>query len=239
MEFESALRSHVGCRRTINEDSALSRADIGIWAVADGMGGHDAGEVASGLVIEMLASCERNLGLKARAAAARQAIGEANARLVGMGSTGPEPRTIGSTVVAIVADGDSFVCLWVGDSRAYLARDNTLVQLTKDHSLVQELVDIGEIDPSDAGSHPNANIITRAVGTSAKLRIDSNEGRIIAGDSFLLASDGLTRLVGNDEILESLQAADLDAAADRLIEVCLARGAPDNVSFVILKTRFE
>jgi serine/threonine protein phosphatase PrpC len=236
MGFECVTRTHVGCRRKINEDSLLSRSDLGLWAVADGMGGHEAGEVASALVIEGLAACGPGLDLAARTAAARSALEDVNARLVTMGEAGPSPRTIGSTVVAITADAGSFACLWAGDSRAYRARGGGLVQLTRDHSLVQELVDVGEIDADEAATHPNAHIITRAVGAAAALRIDSVGGAVMPGDAFLLASDGLTRLVSDAELLAGLQAADLEAAADGLIETCLARGAPDNVSFVMLRT---
>ena len=148
---------------------------------------------------------------------------------------GPRPRTIGSTVVAIAADGGSFACLWAGDSRAYLARDGVLVQLTRDHSLVQHLVDIGEIDAADAATHPNANVIMRAVGAAPELQIDTVEGQVAPGDAFLLASDGLTRLMSDDELLAGLQAGDFEVAADQLIQSCLDRGAPDNVSFVMLR----
>jgi serine/threonine protein phosphatase PrpC len=144
-------------------------------------------------------------------------------------------RTIGSTVVLIAADERSFSCLWAGDSRAYLARAGVLTQLTRDHSLVQQLVDSGDLDSSTAVNHPNANIITRAVGAADELVIDSAEGEVQAGDVFLLASDGLTRLLGDAEILQELEARDLEAAADRLIDTCLDRKAPDNVTFIIVK----
>jgi len=235
MGFVSVSRTHVGCRRKINEDAVLVLADLGLWAVADGMGGHDAGEVASALVVERLAAGAADGDLTARAAAARGGVLDAHAELVAIGQAAGGGRTIGSTVVAMVADADAFVCLWAGDSRAYLARGGVLVQLTRDHSLVQELVDAGELDPAEAASHPNANVITRAVGAGAALAIDSVDGDIRPGDVFLLASDGLTRLIGEAELLTALSAADLEAEADRLIETCLARGAPDNVSLVIVR----
>jgi serine/threonine protein phosphatase Stp1 len=237
MGFESVVRTHVGCRRKINEDAVLSRADLGLWAVADGMGGHDAGDVASALVMEELAAGRPGLDLAARTAGVRRAMEDANARLVAMGQAGPTQRTIGSTVVAIAADGGAFACLWAGDSRAYRARQGMLVQLTRDHSLVQELVDAGEISAAEAAQHPNANIVTRAVGAAAALRVDCTQGDIAPGDAFLLASDGLTRLMSDDELLAGLQAPDLEAAADHFIEACLALDAPDNVSFVLLRAR--
>jgi serine/threonine protein phosphatase Stp1 len=233
VRFECVTRTHVGCRRKINEDSLLSRP--GLWAVADGMGGHEAGEVASSLVVEMLGPVAADPSLASRAAAAHSALQEANRRLLAMAQSGGNARTIGSTVVLIAADARCFSCLWAGDSRAYLARGGILTQLTRDHSLVQQLVDSGDLDSSTAANHPNANIITRAVGAAPELVIDNAEGEVQAQDVFLLASDGLTRLLSDAEILQELQASDLEAAADRLIDTCLDRKAPDNVTFIIVK----
>ncbi len=235
VKFESVTRTHVGCRRKINEDAVLSRPDLGIWAVADGMGGHDAGEVASALVVEVLSRVGVGRDLTARTARARLMLADAHAELVTLGERGPSQRTIGSTVVVLLADAQAFTCLWAGDSRAYRARGGAIVQLTRDHSLVQDLVEAGEIDPADAASHPNANIITRAVGANAALVLDAVGEPVLAGDVFLLASDGLTRLLSDDELLAGLQAPDLQAAADAFVATCLERGAPDNVSFVMLR----
>jgi serine/threonine-protein phosphatase Stp1 len=237
MRFETVANTHVGCVRLINEDAFLSRPDKGLWAVADGMGGHDSGEVASALIVELLDACDNGPDLAARVHDCDAALQDANARLMAMAQAGGANRTIGSTVVVLAADATRFVCLWVGDSRAYLARDGKLKQLTKDHSLVQELVDAGALSPADAHDHPNANIITRAVGSETPLEIDRVEGRVANGDTFLLASDGLTGLMSDAEIVAALRAADLDAEADRLLVECLLRGAPDNVTFVILRAR--
>jgi serine/threonine protein phosphatase PrpC len=235
--FKSVARTHVGCRRKINEDAVLSRPDLGLWAMADGMGGHEAGDVASSLLVSMLSAENGKQRLSSRVAAARKTLIEANRKLRAMGAAAVPPHTIGSTIVVMAADAASFACLWAGDSRAYLARGGCLTQLTRDHSLVQQLVDAGDLDVSAAATHPNANIITRAVGADAELEIDSFEGDIMAGDGFLLASDGLTRLMSDREMLEALSAEDLDAAADLMMKTCLDRGAPDNVSFILLKAR--
>ena len=235
MGFQSVSRTHAGCQRTVNEDAVLCRPDLGLWAVADGMGGHDAGEFASALVVEMLASCDPGLDLGTRTEAARRTITEANRRLVAMGRESETARTIGTTVVAIVADPGSFACLWAGDSRAYHCRGRMLVQLTRDHSVVQALVDAGELGPAEAADHPDSNLVTRAVGAAPQLIIDTVTGEIRTGDTLLLASDGLTRLINRQELLAGLLASDLSVAADELMETCLARGAPDNVSLVILR----
>jgi serine/threonine-protein phosphatase Stp1 len=235
MILESVARTDVGLRRKINEDALLSRPDLGLWAVADGMGGHDAGEVASALVIERLAACRQGSGLNTRAEALALALREANSSLIEMGQNGPEHRTIGSTAVALIVDAAGFACLWAGDSRAYRVRGGQIVQLTRDHSLVQELVEAGEITAAEAHAHPNANIITRAVGAAPTLQVERVDGDIAPGDVFLIASDGLTRLMVDEELLSALTGPDLVATADGLIETCLERGAPDNVTLIILR----
>ncbi len=233
MRFESIARSHIGCRRKTNEDAMLARPDLGVWAVADGMGGHEAGDVASALVVEKLARVQAAESHAEAAVNIRAAIEEANRQLWTMAEG--SPRTIGSTIVAISADRSGFSCLWAGDSRAYLVRDDHLRQLTRDHSLVQQLVDAGDLDPLAAAEHPNANIITRAVGAAPKVEMDFVEGDVRPGDLFLLASDGFTRLIAEKEMLEALQSRDLEVSADRLVQTCLARQAPDNLTFVIVK----
>jgi serine/threonine-protein phosphatase Stp1 len=235
MAFQSVSRTHVGCRRKVNEDAVLCRPDLGLWAVADGMGGHDAGAVASALVVETLAGCDPEMDLETRTDTARLMLIEANRRLVAMGRESATGRTIGTTVVAIAADPGSFACLWAGDSRAYHRRGGVLVQLTRDHSVVQALVDAGELGPAEAADHPDSNLVTRAVGAAPKLVIDTVTGDVHPGDTLLLASDGLTRLLNREELLAGLSASNLDSAADEFIDICLSRGAPDNVSLVMLR----
>jgi serine/threonine protein phosphatase PrpC len=203
--------------------------------VADGMGGHDAGEVASALIVNSLALAPPGLDLTSRTAAADAALREVNDKLVAMAADGPDGRTIGSTVVAIAADAVAFSCLWVGDSRAYRLRDGYLAQLTRDHSLVQELDDAGMLSPAEAHTHPNGNVVTRAVGATERLDIDIVQGDVLAGDVFLLASDGLTRFVEPDELLRGLQSGDLERAADDFVDLVVRRGAPDNLSFIVLR----
>jgi serine/threonine-protein phosphatase Stp1 len=233
MPFICVARSHVGCRRKLNEDAVLCLPGLDLWAVADGMGGHDAGEVASALIVDRLSRCEGTGDLMARVHAARQAVQSANDELIAMAGD----RTIGSTVVLLAADEHAFGCLWAGDSRAYQASDGVLIQLTRDHSLVQELIDAGELDPRDAAAHPNANVIRRAVGAAPKLDLDFVHGDLGGRETFLLASDGLTRLVSDDEFLSGMAEGDLEAAADRFMDMALTRGAPDNVSLILIRYR--
>ena len=227
--FDQVARTHVGCRRRLNEDAVLAGPDRRLWAVADGMGGHDAGEVASAMVIEALSRSGDDMR------GAMAALDEVNARLIELGRLGPETRTIGSTVVGLVANGDAFTCFWAGDSRAYRVRDGKLVRLTRDHSLVQDLVDSGMIDENQAETHPNANVITRAVGVADRLQVDTVRGDVRPGDLFLLASDGLTRLVTDRELGTELGDGDLERSADRLLQLTLDRDAPDNVSLILVR----
>jgi len=233
--FECVSRTHPGLKRKVNEDSILVRTERGLWAVADGMGGHEAGDVASSSVVEALSIVPPNASLERFANDAMTALQNVNHQLIQLARQGTHPRTIGSTVVSLVISGDQFACLWAGDSRAYRVREGEIAQLTRDHSLVQDLMDAGMLSPAEAEGHPNANVVTRAVGATEELNVDVSSGDTREGDVFILASDGLTRVVDDDLIYAELTGKSLDQAADKLVEMVLERGAPDNVSFVIVR----
>ena len=233
MAFECVSRTHVGLRRKINEDSVLVRADRGLWAVADGMGGHDAGDVASAMVTDALLRLPIVYGLDSLTESAVAALEEVNRQLIALAASSESQRTIGSTVVGLAIANAQYRCFWAGDSRAYRIRDGEIAQLTRDHSLVQDLVDAGMIEPEEAEKHPNANVITRAVGVTEELKVQTVSGDARPGDQFLLASDGLTRLVEASELLAVLTSRPAEQAAEELIETTLSRGAPDNVSLII------
>ena len=236
MGFHCVSRTHVGLRRKLNEDAVLNCAGRSIWAVADGMGGHEAGEVASAKIIEALSTITASAdSLENRVDHAVTLLESVNAALMDLGNASGEQRTIGSTIVGLIVDEDSYACFWVGDSRAYLLRGDEISQLSHDHSLVQELVDTGMLRADEAEGHPNANVVMRAVGAKARLQVDVVMGSLNCGDLFLLASDGLTRMVRDDELLLELSTNLPAPAADRLIELTLERGAPDNVSLVIVQ----
>ena len=235
--LDCVARTHVGCRRSLNEDSLLARPEQGLFVVADGMGGHEAGEVASAAIVEAMAALPPSVRGEVLVSAAGRALQQVHERLRRMAQGGPAPRTIGSTVVGLVLDGQRFTTFWAGDSRCYRLRRGQLRRLTRDHSLVQELVDAGMIDTGDAAHHPNANIVTRAVGATALLEVDSAGGESQPGDRFLLASDGLTRHVDDDELEEMLGETALAEVADALLDLVLARGAHDNVSFILVEPR--
>ena len=235
MTFECVSRTHVGLRRKVNEDSLAIRTERGLWAVADGMGGHDAGDVASAKVVEALLDLPIVYGLDPLVERAVEALLNANRELIELAGSTEVERSIGSTVVGLAIAGGEYRCFWAGDSRAYQLRGDRLVQLSRDHSLVQSLVDAGMLSPGEALDHPNANVITRAVGVAPDLVVETVGGDALPGDRFILASDGLTRLVEDEELAAELASDDLEQAADRLVEMVLARGAPDNVTLVIVK----
>lgn len=235
MGIECVSRTDIGLRRKVNEDSMLVRTDRGLWAVADGMGGHDKGDVASRMVTDALLRLPIVYGLDNLVEAAIETLVEVNRELIALAEEEKTSRTIGSTVVGVAIANQQFRCFWAGDSRAYRIRDHQIVQLTRDHSLVQDLVDAGMLTPQEAEDHPNANVITRAVGVGADLKIDTVSGDVRPGDLFLLASDGLTRLVNDAELAAELVSKRPEEAAEALVQTALSRGAPDNVTMIITK----
>jgi serine/threonine protein phosphatase PrpC len=231
--FKCVSRTDVGLRRKVNEDSVMVRTERGLWAVADGMGGHDAGDVASAKTVDALRTLPILYELDEFVDAAVAALARVNRELIDLARSVDSQRTIGSTIVGLaIADGQ-YRCFWAGDSRAYRIRHGEIARVSRDHSLVQDLVDAGMLTPEDAETHPNANVITRAVGVTEELKVDRVSGDVRPGDLFLLASDGLTRLMEDSEVLAELTTKSLDDAADSLIATVLSRGAPDNVSIVL------
>ena len=233
MRFECVSRTNVGLKRKINEDSLFAAPERGLWAVADGMGGHEAGEVASAMVVDALRALPDGGDLDGLAGEAVEAVRQVNGRLIELARTNGGGKTIGTTVVGLaIADG-SYRCFWMGDSRAYLLRDGEISRISHDHSLVQNLIDAGMLKPEEAESHENANLITRAVGVAENCEVDVVNGDVKPGDQFILATDGLTRLVPDEEIAAELRRGSPADAADKLIDTVLARGAPDNVTLII------
>ena len=237
MRFECVSRTHVGLKRKINEDSVFVGTDRGLWAVADGMGGHDAGEVASAMVVDALRDLPPADNMDALEAGAVETLRQVNRDLITLARTNgrDSKATIGTTVVGLAIADDGYRCFWMGDSRAYRLREGEIMRVSRDHSLVQELIDAGMLSEEDAETHENANLITRAVGVREDADVATVSGDAQSGDVFLLASDGLTRMVKDDEIAAELSRNGLERAADNLIDMVLARGAPDNVSLVITK----
>jgi type VI secretion system ImpM family protein len=217
-----------GTVRSRNEDAFADRSDIGLWAVADGAGGHGSGDKASAAATAALMALPADLAPGDLLLRVRSCLAEVHAQLRDMANGGLAPAT---TIVVLIHAGEHFACLWAGDSRAYLMRDDTLSRLTRDHSVVQELVDAGLLSPQASEGHPNANEITRAIGGSQELELDKVVGTIVAGDRFLLCTDGLFKALPEAEIEQMLEQGH---GAKALVERSLELRARDNVTAVLV-----
>jgi protein phosphatase len=233
----SCCRTTTGRQRNVNEDAYLSLDELGLWLVADGMGGHARGDVASRLIVEAFAGITRPDSLDDFAYEVKARLAMANQRMRDEARNAGSGQLMGSTVVAFLVYKREWVCLWAGDSRAYLLRDGRLMQITRDHSVAEELVQRGELRREQAASHPSANRITRAVGTQEQLVVDQYRSFLRDGDAVLLCSDGLTKEVGDDEVAAIMENYDCDEASEELVELTLERGARDNVTVAVI--RFE
>jgi protein phosphatase len=231
--FETGAASHPGLVREINEDSFVTRPEAGLWAVADGMGGHDAGDVASQMVAARLREVAADGALESRIEAARRSLDQANDALCRMAEE--RGAVIGSTVVALVAGDDGYACLWSGDSRIYRVDSAGIVQLTRDHTVVEDLVESGALTPDEARTFPGRNVITRAVGASTMLAVDMARGTLSEGDAFVLCSDGLTGHLSDAEIRSCVAGRSCQQASDALVAATLADGASDNVTVVVVR----
>jgi serine/threonine protein phosphatase PrpC len=236
MRLVFAAATDVGRMRKNNEDSYLSSKPVA--AVADGMGGHSAGEVASAIAIEELAAL-RDRGPWGNETAAtddlRQAILRANRRIREMAASDRKLNGMGTTLVALLEDGDMVHVANVGDSRGYLLRQGELSQVTVDHSLVQELVDDGRLSPEDAERHPQRSVITRALGIDPEVEFDLFTYKLQVGDRLLLCSDGLSDVVEPAQIRKVLlRIPSAQRAARELIGVANEQGGPDNITVIVV-----
>lgn len=218
--------SHRGAVRLENQDCLISRPELGIYAVADGAGGHDNGRLAAETVIEAIADIAAPLAAQDLLNEARRRLATAHARLADSGNSA-------STVAVLMLDGRYFLCLWAGDSRIYIWRQGELLQLTRDHSLVQEMIEAGTLKPHQARTHPSSNVITQAVGAgSGDLQLEKRTGEMSPGDRFLLCTDGLNKTLDDDEISQ-LVGGGGDVAAV-MLDNALRRRARDNVSLIVV-----
>jgi serine/threonine protein phosphatase PrpC len=238
MRLRFGAATDVGRMRTNNEDSYLSERPVA--AVADGMGGHNAGEVASAIAIEELAAL-RGKGPwpneKAATDDLKRAIVRANRRIREAAATDRELNGMGTTLVAVLEDGDSVHLANVGDSRAYLLRQGELTQVTVDHTLVQELVDDGRLSPKDAERHPQRSMITRALGVDHQVEIDLFTYKLLPGDRLVLCSDGLSDVLNPPQIRNALlRVRDPQQAAERLVALAVEGGGPDNITVIVIDT---
>jgi protein phosphatase len=232
----SSARSDAGRVREINEDACLDQPGPGRWAVADGMGGHAVGDLASRLVIDALSRLATPINLKALLADARTRLQAANRQLRDEAARRQVQR-IGSTVVVLLACDRFCGYLWAGDSRIYLYRGGHLRQLTRDHSQVEQLKSLGIITDEEARHHPAQHMITRAVGATETLELDDDAIEVADGDVFLLCSDGLSNELSDDEIVAVLTTAEPQNASEELVERALARGGRDNITAVVVEAQ--
>lgn len=241
--LRTANRSDVGRIRPVNEDRAwAAELPSGATAaiVADGMGGHQAGDVASQLAVdtfrEAMMSVQAGLTHEQAKTALCQAILQANEAVFDLAARNEHYRNMGTTVVAALLLEDSGFIGHIGDSRAYKQRGDTLRLLTEDHTLVNELAKSGQISPEEAASHPRRNVLTRALGTEREVEVDLKGFSWLPGDRLLLCSDGLYAMVSEEAMRDTLldDSLDIDAKADRLIELALEAGGEDNVTVLLI-----
>ena len=237
--WNSALDTNVGKVREVNEDSILGLPNVQFWAVADGMGGYEAGNVASQMVVSCLQDLSLHESLNDRVLDIENRLMDVNHRILEYSDIMLEGRTLGSTVVSFFIQGRVGVCLWAGDSRLYRFRNRQLHQLSQDHSQVQEQIQQGILSADEAINHPEANVITRAVGAQDDLCLDINVFSTQLGDIFLLCSDGLYNMLSDQEITETLLSGTLQESVDSLIQQSLEKGADDNISVILVKGEQE
>jgi protein phosphatase len=249
-KLEIANVSDVGCIRPHNEDSTATNEALGILVLADGMGGYKAGEVASAIAVTGIYTdiksglknskhkgTDKASGLDKHSVMVRDAVNRANSSIYNTAQADEQCKGMGTTVVTAITYKDSISIAHVGDSRLYRLRDNNFKQITKDHSLVQELIDRGLFSPEQAEKNAPKNLVTRALGIDAKVKIDVIEDKLASGDIYLLCSDGLTDMVKDEEIHLTLgkYSANLAQAADKLVEIANKYGGKDNISVILAR----
>lgn len=235
IKWNSVAETNVGSVREVNEDAIFSKPEIGVWAVADGMGGYEAGDIASNMVVELLDDIEDKVSLSDIVDTVEDKLIEANNNILEYADVMRDKQIMGSTVVSLIIRGRVGVCLWAGDSRLYRYRNGELQQLSQDHSQVQELIQQGFLSEEDAVNHPEANIITRAIGAYENLYIDINVFSTQIGDTFLLCSDGLHNSVGTTDIIDCLNDTDIEQSTHKMLSMALENKAADNVSMIVAR----
>lgn len=225
--------THVGLRRNLNEDTYYGDSELALWLVADGMGGHEYGEIASALARETIVRETR------RGTALPQAIRVADEEIIRASRQRGDSLPMGTTVVAARVTGPRFEVAWVGDSRVYLWRDNKLTQLSQDHSYVQELIARGAITVDQARSHPHRNVVTQALGVTDPDALDvaTLSGELVPGTQLLLCSDGLTEEVDDAVIARILAHTECSAqeCVDGLVAAALDGGGSDNITVILIR----
>ena len=232
--WTSASRSHAGRVREVNEDACLEQPGRGLWAVADGMGGHSLGEFASRLAIHSLADLPPPQDLKQYVAQAQERLQGANRRLRDEAAR-RDVQLIGTTIVALLVSQRECACLWAGDSRIYLCRKGRLRQLTRDHSAVEAVRSRRAPKADDTLHLPPSNVITRALGAEETIAIECETIEVLDGDVFLLCSDGLSNEVAEAAIEHALLPGNCRQASQELLDLALEYGGRDNITAVVVR----
>lgn len=235
---QSSTGSHVGNVRKLNEDSYFASDEGQIWCIADGMGGYEAGEVASAMVVDAVAKIEPQNSFSDSVSVLNAAIQKVNNALTVERTVGRDNRIMGCTALAVTIVENECCCLWAGDSRLYLYRDQCLYQMSRDHSVVQDLVDRGVLAQEDMQNHPQSHIITRAVGIDGNLELDSVSFDVMAGDLLLMCSDGLYGEMSAQDIMSAIMEHQNGRdITENLINQVLSGPARDNVTVSVIEVR--
>jgi len=232
MKIKLGHTSHSGIKRDHNEDTYGIDLKHGLFLVADGMGGHDHGEIASALARDHILAAVKN------GTSIKQAILEANQEIIGSSMEKPGDLPMGTTIVMMQIKDQSYECAWVGDSRIYKYADKELRPISSDHSYVQELVDQELITAAQARSHPHRNVVTQALGVTdnSEIKVSLANGKINPSDKFLLCSDGLTEEVDDDKIAEIMsKKLSPREIADQLLIQALENGGSDNITTIVIE----
>ena len=231
--FDVGSATHSGKVRSRNEDSHLVRTDAGLWAVADGMGGHEAGDLASQLVVRALDGISKKSSAVELLEEAESRIFLANKQIMDM-SRQRGGAVIGSTVTVLLISEDHYACIWAGDSRLYLITRNTITQVSRDHTEVEEMLARRAVSVEEARHWPQ-NVITKAVGVWEKPELEIVTGAFEESDIFILCSDGLTKHVSDHEIMQYVSCCGAQAACSALVDLALERGGVDNVTVIVVR----
>jgi PPM family protein phosphatase len=234
MQIDSFGGTHQGRVRPINEDRFLSRPEFGVFVVADGMGGHSHGDIASSAIVQCVEDTLSKASHAQKVKALTESLLRAN-EVIGGVSRSNDNIVIGSTIAGLVVTGGRFSVLWSGDSRVYLVRDGRIQQLTTDHNEAEMLLRQGAITREQARQWPRRNVIVHAIGVNEEPHIEITEGAVRAGDVFVLCSDGLTNHLSDLEIKQIAAENPARQACVELIRIALARGGTDNVSVITVR----
>jgi protein phosphatase len=234
-QIRSASRTDKGNVRKINEDSCVDLPAKRLWAVADGMGGHAGGDIASGMIVEALRSVSREDTPARFLDAVEDAVIAVNGRLCDMSAEREPGAVIGSTLALLMAFPTHCIVAWAGDSRVYRCRGQEFAQVTQDHSQVEEMIAQGKITREEGKDHEASNVVTRAVGGSRELFLELDLLELQAGDRFLICSDGLYKELPDEEIAKHLRSGDVDAVCAALVAEALRHECRDNVTAVVVE----